>query len=71
MRETYFLALQCFSHEPCSTNCPQLANTIKTCESGYDKCYKAAFPGGVSRGCGRDRCNVQVNHLSLFCNPIP
>ncbi len=68
MIRSRFPALQCYSHDPCSSNCPQLANTITTCESGLNKCYKTAFPGGVSRGCARDRCNVQVNLLSLSYN---
>lgn len=55
------LALQCYSHDACSTNCPQLSSSIKTCTSDDNKCYKAAFPGGVSRGCAKERCNVQVS----------
>jgi hypothetical protein len=55
-----FLALQCYSHEICSTNCPQLSGTIKTCTGDDNKCYKGAFPGGVARGCAKERCNVQV-----------
>jgi hypothetical protein len=65
MIKFHFPALQCYSHSPCSTNCPQLAETVKKCEKGNDKCYKAAFPGGVSRGCARDRCDVQVNPTFL------
>jgi hypothetical protein len=56
-----FSALDCYSHNVCSANCPQLKDTVKTCTGGEDKCYKAAFPGGVSRGCAKDRCNVQVH----------
>ncbi len=59
-------ALQCYTHDPCSTNCPQLSNTIRTCDGTNDRCYKAAFPGGVSRGCATDRCNVQVNSILLI-----
>ncbi len=38
-----------------------MSETKKTCGDGEDKCYKAAFPGGVTRGCAKERCNVQVS----------
>lgn len=56
-----FLALQCYSHDPCIVNCPQLSDSIKTCNGDDNKCYKGAFPGGTARGCARERCNVQVS----------
>ncbi|CAF4840467.1 unnamed protein product [Rotaria sp. Silwood1] len=62
------LSLQCYSHDICSSNCPQLSNTIKKCTGDENKCYKAAFPGGVSRGCAKERCNVQVNANSIMAN---
>ncbi|CAF2704938.1 unnamed protein product [Rotaria sp. Silwood2] len=65
---TFNEALQCYSHDICSANCPQLTNTIKTCNNDENKCYKAAFPGGVSRGCAKERCNVQVNANSIMAN---
>jgi len=61
-------ALECYSHELCSANCPQLVNSVKKCGSDENKCYKAAVPGGVSRGCAKDRCNVQVNLNSVMAS---
>lgn len=55
------LALQCYSHNPCSTNCPDFSSTITTCSGDNSRCYKAAFPGGVARGCAKERCAIQVN----------
>ncbi|CAF3864923.1 unnamed protein product [Rotaria sordida] len=62
------LSLQCYSHDTCSANCPQLSETVKTCGGDENKCYKAALPVGVSRGCARERCNVQVNANSVMAN---
>jgi hypothetical protein len=62
----HFPALDCYSHDVCSTNCPQLSTTVKKCTGNDNRCYKAAFPGGVSRGCARDRCDVQVNSILLI-----
>lgn len=41
-------------------NCPQLSNTIQACSSEENRCYKLTHPGGVSRGCSRDRCSIHV-----------
>ncbi|CAF1051145.1 unnamed protein product [Rotaria sordida] len=65
---TFNEALQCYSHDTCSANCPQLSETVKTCGGDENKCYKAALPVGVSRGCARERCNVQVNANSVMAN---
>jgi hypothetical protein len=62
-KKYFSLALQCYSHDTCSINCPQLSSSIKTCNSDENRCYKAAFPGGVTRGCAKDRCNIQVSPL--------
>ncbi|UJR15257.1 hypothetical protein I4U23_002212 [Adineta vaga] len=64
----YNEALQCYSHDVCAANCPQLANTIKTCASDETKCYKLAAVAGVSRGCGKDRCNFQADVASNLAN---
>jgi len=61
-------ALQCYEHGPCGSNCPQLANQIKTCSANDNKCFKATWPGGVQRGCGNARCNVQVNGAAVMAN---
>jgi hypothetical protein len=47
-------------HDACSVNCPQLTTTVQKCKDDDNKCYKLAFAGGVKRGCGKERCNVQV-----------
>jgi hypothetical protein len=56
-----FLALQCYSHTFCGTNCPQLSDAVETCQGDQNKCYKAAVPGGVKRGCANKQCNVEVS----------
>ncbi len=43
-----------------------MSNSIKTCAGDDNKCYKAAFPGGVTRGCAKERCNVQVSLFLLM-----
>jgi hypothetical protein len=65
-KEILFKALECYSHDVCSANCPQLSNTVKTCTGDDNKCFKAAFPGGVKRGCGKERCNVQVSSFFII-----
>ncbi|CAF1263603.1 unnamed protein product [Adineta steineri] len=54
-------ALQCYSHDACTANCPQLKDTIKTCGGDDNKCYKGTLLGGVTRGCAKERCTVQVD----------
>ncbi|CAF3108039.1 unnamed protein product [Rotaria sp. Silwood2] len=65
---TLIETLQCYSHDVCSINCPQLSNTIRSCTGGDNKCYKAAFSGGISRGCAKERCSVQINGNSVLAN---
>ncbi|UJR31421.1 hypothetical protein I4U23_018914 [Adineta vaga] len=54
-------ALQCYSHEMCSTNCKPLAETIKTCNSDENKCYKGTLASGVTRGCAKEQCTIQID----------
>ncbi|CAF1195273.1 unnamed protein product [Adineta ricciae] len=54
-------ALQCYSHDMCLNNCKPLAETIKMCGSDENRCYKGALAGGVTRGCAKDICNIQVD----------
>ncbi|CAF1206653.1 unnamed protein product [Rotaria sp. Silwood1] len=56
-------ALQCYSHDTCSMNCPKLSNTIRSCTSEDNGCYTSAFHSGIVRGCSKERCNVQVSSL--------
>ncbi|CAF2101417.1 unnamed protein product [Rotaria magnacalcarata] len=65
---TFNEALQCYSHDTCTTNCPQLSDTVRTCTNDENRCYKLAFSGGVSRGCVRDRCSAQVNENFMMAN---
>ncbi|CAF1111233.1 unnamed protein product [Rotaria sordida] len=61
-------ALQCYSHDLCSINCPQLSYTIKSCTDNDNRCYTATFLGGIARGCAKERCNVQINANSVTAN---
>ncbi|CAF3262018.1 unnamed protein product [Rotaria socialis] len=65
---TFNEALQCYSHDTCTTNCPQLSDAVRTCANDDNRCYKLAFPGGVSRGCVRDRCSAQINGHFMMAN---
>ncbi|CAF3859401.1 unnamed protein product [Rotaria sordida] len=50
---------QWYSHDECSINCIQLSNTIRSCTDNDNRCYKAAFPDVITRGCAKERYNVQ------------
>ncbi|CAF4185705.1 unnamed protein product, partial [Rotaria sordida] len=59
------VALQCYSHDAWSINCPQLSNTTRFRTSDDNRYYKAAFPDDVSRDCAKERYNVQVHANSV------
>ncbi|CAF3628782.1 unnamed protein product [Rotaria sordida] len=59
------VALQCYSHDAWSINCPQLSNTTRFRTSDDNRYYKAAFPDYVSRDCAKERYNVQVHANSV------
>ncbi|CAF1368091.1 unnamed protein product, partial [Didymodactylos carnosus] len=65
--------LQCYEHDLC-INCPDLAGKITTCSNTEARCWKLAVPlKGIKRGCGENRCNVQVDTgifqtASVCCN---
>ncbi|CAF1225262.1 unnamed protein product [Rotaria sp. Silwood1] len=61
-------ALQCYSHDTCSTNCPKLSNTIRSCTGDDNRCYKSAFPSGIACGCSKERCNLQITGSSILAN---
>ncbi|CAF2704958.1 unnamed protein product [Rotaria sp. Silwood2] len=57
--------LLCYQHEYCLGRCPTLASNIVQCQPGQNKCWKFTSPLGTKRGCGDDRCNIQIDTGSL------
>jgi len=53
--------LACYQHDYCLGGCPTLASSIVQCESSQSKCWKLSSPLGTKRGCGDNRCMIQLD----------
>ncbi|UJR15258.1 hypothetical protein I4U23_002213 [Adineta vaga] len=53
--------LQCYQHDYCLGGCPTLSSSIVECASSQSKCWKLSSPIGTKRGCGDNRCMLQVD----------
>ncbi|CAF1111251.1 unnamed protein product [Rotaria sordida] len=53
--------LECYQHNYCLGNCPELSNSTVECAKDESRCWKITSPLGTMRGCGKHRCEVQIN----------